>query len=122
MVEIEPLRKRIGAEHGVIAATVDDGRGVQQYLRFETGLKERAVVDRVLHQRPAGGDQRDVDSQRLDQGQGVAVAPAGGQHDLDSRLAGPRQRRPRGERQLVVAVHQRAVDVNGQQAVHEARD
>ena len=36
------------------------------------------------------------------------------------RLArtGPRQCRPRARRQLVMAVHQRAVDVNGEQAVH----
>ena len=76
------------------------------------------MVERVLHQRPAGRDQRHVDPQRLDQRQGMAVAPAGGQHDVDARLARPRQRRPRGRRQLVAAVDQRSVDVDGKEAVH----
>ena len=75
------------------------------------------MVDRILHQRPARGDQRHVDFQRLDQRQGMAIAPPGGQHDVDARRARPSQRRPRGRRQFVAAVDQRSVDVDGKEAV-----
>lgn len=118
VIEIEPLGKCVGTKHGVVAAAVDDGHRGPKQVRFELRLVERAVAGRVFHQRPAGGHQRHVDPQRLDQRQGVAIAAAGGHYDADSRLAGPLERRPRGRRQLVVAVHQRAVDVNGEQAVH----
>ena len=48
------------------------------------------MIGGILDQRAAGGHQRHVDLQRLDQVQRVAVASAGGQHDVDSRLPGAR--------------------------------
>ena len=57
VVKIEPIGKRVGAEHRVETAAVDDRQRIQQHLRLESGLIQRAVVDRVLDQRAAGRDQ-----------------------------------------------------------------
>ena len=75
------------------------------------------MVDRILDQRTARGDQRHVDFELFDQRQGMAIASPGGQHHVDARLARPRQRRPRSRRQFVAAVDQRSVDVDGKEAV-----
>ena len=79
------------------------------------------MVDRILHQRPAGGDKRHVDFQLLHQRQRMAIASPGGQHHMDARLARPGKRRPRGRRQFVAAVDQRSVNVDGKQAIHSHR-
>ena len=78
------------------------------------------MVDRALDQGPAGGDHRHVDPQRLDQGQGMAVTAAGGQYHLNACLAGPPQRRASRRRQLVAAVDQRPVNVDGKEAIHNS--
>ncbi len=121
MVEVEPIGKRIAAEHRIEPRPINDRHHLAQHLRLEPGLVQRAMVDRVLYQRPAGGDQRHVDLQLLDQRQGVAIAASRGQHNVDACLARPRKRRPRGRRQFVAAVDQRSVDVDGKKAVQGRR-
>ena len=74
---------------------------------------ERTVIGWVFHQGAAGRDQGDADSQRFDEVQRMAIAAAGGQYDVDSRRDRPPQGRARGRRQVIAAVDQRSVDVDG---------
>ena len=74
---------------------------------------------RVLDQGPASGDQGNINFQRLDEVQDTAVAPSGGQHDVNTRVVDPSQRGAHGRRQLIAAVDQRAIDVDCQETVHE---
>ena len=50
-------------------------------------------------------------------GKRPAVAPAGGQHDFQPGPFGPQHGLPRRLGQLVLAVDQRAVDVQGEEAI-----
>ena len=71
------------------------------------------MVGRVFDQGPAGRDQRNADAQRFDEVQRMAITAARGQHDVDARRDRPPQGGARGRRQVIAAVDQRAVDVDG---------
>ena len=66
---------------------------------------------------PAGGDERHVQLQRFDQRQRAAVAAPGGQHDFDASPPGLQHGLAGRVGQFVATVDERAVDVNGEQAI-----
>ena len=82
-----------------------------------TRPEQRAMVDRILDQRTAGGDQRHVQSPAARPGaaSGCTRRPVASTTS-NPGLLGPQHGLPRRLGQLVLAVDQRAVDVQGQQA------
>ena len=117
MVEIEAVGEGVAVEQGVVAGPIEHRQHVTQHRGIELRPIEGAMIGGVFHQGPARGDQRGPDPQRFHEVQRMTVAAARGQDDADPRRDGLPQGRASGRRQRVAAVDQRAINVDGEEAV-----
>ncbi len=117
LIEVEAVGECVAIEQGIETGPVECGQNVAQQTAVELGLEKRLVRGRIFTVPPR---RRSPSASPIFSGStrcSAAVAAAGGRRHVD---AGGRRRwrlRLRGGRQLVAAIDERAVDVDGEEAI-----